>query len=87
MEINAENKKTVYSSAQEFIEDMKERQRHKEQEERNENLIRLGLIDKEKSDREYFPYWVNNNCKWDEETGKYYIEKDVPLEVGNEEYQ
>ena len=87
MEINAENKKTVYSSAQEFIEDMKERQRHKEQEERNENLIRLGLIDKEKSDREYFPYWVNNNCKWDEETGKYYIEKDVPLEVSNEEYQ
>jgi hypothetical protein len=90
METDSENKeveKISYASAQEFIKTMNEKQKKKEQEIKNEILIHLGLIDKEKSDREYFPYWVNEKCKWDEEVGKYYIGKNVPLEVSDEEYQ
>ena len=83
---NTENKNAEYNSVQEFIDAMKEKQKQKEQEAKNEHLIRLGLIDKEKSNREYFPYFVNNKCKWDEDLGKYYIEKQVPLEVSDEEY-
>ena len=83
---NTENKNAEYNSVQEFIDAMKEKQKQKEQEAKNEHLIRLGLIDKEKSNREYFPYFVNNKCKWDEDLGKYYIEKPVPLEVSDEEY-
>ena len=82
-----ETQKRVYTSAQEFIKEMNEKQKKKEQEIKNKVLIHLGLIDQEKSDREYFPYWVNEKCKWDEEVGKYYIGKNVPLEVSDEEYQ
>ena len=84
---NTENKNVEYNSLQEFIDAMKEKQKQKEQEAKNEHLIRLGLIDKEKSNREYFPYFVNDKCKWDEDLGKYYIEKPVPLEVSDEEYK
>ena len=84
---NTENKNVEYNSVQEFIDAIKEKQKQKEQEAKNEHLIRLGLIDKEKSNREYFPYFVNEKCKWDEEVGKYYIGKNVPLEVSDEEYQ
>ena len=84
---NTENKNVEYNSVQEFIDAMKEKQKQKELEAKNEHLIRLGLIDKEKSNREYFPYFVNEKCKWDEEVGKYYIGKNVPLEVSDEEYQ
>jgi ATP-dependent Zn protease len=90
METDSENKeveKTSYASAQEFIKTMNEKQKKKEQEIKNEILIHLGLIDKEKSDREYFPYWVNEKCKWDEEVEKYYIDKHTPLEVSDEEYK
>lgn len=90
MEENTENKEKQqigYSSVQEFIETINEKRKKKEQEIKNELLVHMGLVDKDKSYREYFPYWVNDNCKWDEETGKYYIEKSVPLEVSDEEYQ
>lgn len=82
-----ETQKRVYTSAQEFIKEMNEKQKKKEQEIKNEVLIHLGLIDQEKSHREYFPYWVNDKCKWDEEVGKYYIGKNVPLDVSDEEYE
>ena len=84
---NKETQKRVYTSAQEFIKEMNEKQKKKEQEIKNEVLIHLGLIDQEKSQREYFPYWVNDKCKWDEEVGKYYIGKNVPLDVSDEEYE
>ncbi len=84
---NKETQKRVYTSAQEFIKEMNEKQKKKEQEIKNEVLIHLGLIDQEKSQREYFPYWVNDKCKWDEEVGKYYIDKNVPLDVSDEEYE
>ena len=87
MKSNTEKKEIVYNSAQEFIDAMKEKQKQKEEKIKNEILIHFGLIDKEKSNREYFPYYVNEKCEWDEEVGKYYIGKYVPLEVSDEEYK
>lgn len=86
METGAENKEIGYNSVQEFIEAMNKKQKQEEENIKNEILIHFGLIDKEKSEREYFPYFVNDKCKWDEDLGKYYIEKPVPLEVSDEEY-
>ena len=88
METEDEDIKRIgYTSAQEFIDIMEEKRKKKELEIKNKVLIHLGLVDKEKSYREYFPYWVNEKCKWDEEARKYYIEESVPLEVSDEEYE
>ncbi len=87
METNTENKEIGYNSVQEFIEAMKEKQKEKERESKNEILISLGLVDKKNSHREYYPYRVNEKCKWDEEVEKYYIDKHTPLEVSDEEYK
>ncbi|MBQ5887865.1 MAG: hypothetical protein IIW77_01145 [Bacteroidaceae bacterium] len=87
METEDEDIKRIgYTSAQEFIDIMEEKRKKKELEIKNKVLIHLGLVDKEKSYREYLPYWQNNDCKWDEGACKYYIERNVPLEVTDEEY-
>lgn len=88
METKDEDIKRIgYTSAQEFIDIMEEKRKKKELEIKNKILIHLGLVDKEKSYREYQPHWVDNDCKWDEECKKYYKENLVPLEVSDEEYQ
>ena len=87
METNTEKKEIGYTSAQEYIKTMEEKHKKEELEIRNKILIHLGVVDKEKSYREYLPYYVNKECKWDDEVCKYYIEKPVPLEVSDEEYQ
>ena len=87
METNTEKKEIGYTSAQEYIKTMEEKHKKEELEIRNKILIHLGVVDKEKSYREYRPYYVNKECKWDDEVCKYYIEKPVPLEVSDEEYQ
>ena len=84
---NKERQNIGYSSAQEFIDIMEEKRKKEELEIKNKILIYLGLVDKEKSYREYLPHWVDNDCKWDEECQKYYKENLVPLEVSDEEYQ
>ena len=68
METKDEDIKRIgYTSAQEFIDIMEEKRKKKELEIKNKILIHLGLVDKEKSYREYLPHWVDNDCKWDKQ--------------------
>lgn len=69
---------------QEFIAKAKtEKQRQKEQ-----HLISLGLIDKEKTTREYNDYY-DLQCfpNYDRELEKYYKEEIHPIDITDEEYE
>lgn len=70
---------------QELIDKKKEEEREKELKLRNEHLISLGLVDEELSKKEYTSYY-SNSTKYDEEKKLYYIERNVAIEVTDEEY-
>lgn len=75
-----------YKSAKAFIEAAHKEERASFEKEREELLISLGLFDEEKTSREYSDDRVYPFVNWDNETGKYYYDKKVPLAVTDEEY-
>lgn len=75
-----------YKSAKDFIEAAHKEERASFEKERDELLISLGLFDEEKTSREYSDDRVYPFVNWDNETGKYYYDKKVPLAVTDEEY-
>lgn len=56
-----------------------------EQQQRDNHLIRLGLIDESKSNKKYQDYF-SEDAKFDPETNLYYKAANLPLEVTDEEY-
>ena len=58
---------------------------------RDKHLISLGLIDENRTEREYVDYYSERakaeHAKRDRKTGKYYLEKLQALDITDEEYE
>ena len=72
-----------------FIDAAKAAERKRFESERDSLLLSLGLIDPEKTRREYsdYPYPTDTHPDLDEEKKKYYRTIVEPLEVSDEEYE
>lgn len=72
---------------QEFIHEKKERLESSKQAQRDKHLIKLGLIDEEKSNREYSDAYSHTHSDYDSEKGKHYSEVKVALNITETEYE
>ena len=70
-----------------FIDAAKAAERQRFEHERDSLLISLGLIDPDKTHREYSDYYSVTYSDWDAEKGKYYRVVTEPIEVSDEEYE
>ncbi len=75
------------TKVKEFIEAAKLKERKVFEKERDEHLLSLGLIDEEKSIREYSVNYSSFFNKWDKKAQKYYREELVPAKITDEEYE
>ena len=70
------------------VQDFIDKKKEEELKRRKDHLISIGLVDEGKQEREYI--YVSKlyapDSKYDQEKGKYYIERNVALEVTDEEY-
>ncbi len=75
------------AKVKEFLDTAKVKEREAFEKKRDELLISLGLIDDEKSTREYSDQFTYGFNKWDKEAKKYYRETLVAITVTDEEYE
>ena len=69
---------------QEFIAKAKEEKRKQ----REKHLVSLGLIDENKSYRDYYDYYkADLDLKYDREKGQYYKDIYTPIDITDEEYE
>ena len=69
---------------QEFLERASQEKKKKEQTQREEHLISLGLVDEE---REYNKVRTGKYRYWDNEKKMYFCDRQKPIEVTDEEYE
>lgn len=70
---------------QEFLERASQEKKKKEQTQREEHLISLGLVDGE--ERVYSKVRYGKYLLWDKEQKMYYYKRQKPIEVTDEEYE
>lgn len=72
---------------QELIDEKRERLESSKQAQRDKHLIKLGLIDEEKSNREYSDAYSHIHPYYDSEKKKHYREVKVALNITEQEYE